>query len=62
MSYVLVDKARNKFLAVVGEGSLAEWIKVYYENVGVRVGLSIHESVLCETIDEEIKPIIIFDI
>lgn len=63
MSYVLMDRAKNIKLAVVGDGAIAEWIKTYYETIGIRVGVTIHDSVICETIDSDFgKPIFVFDI
>ncbi|MEA4896596.1 MAG: hypothetical protein VB064_15235 [Oscillospiraceae bacterium] len=63
MSFVLTDNRRNETLAVVGDCGLAEFIKSYYEAIGTRVRIHTHDSVMCQTCDDdEIKLVYVFEI
>lgn len=63
MSFVITDEVRNETLAVVSDGALAQFIKHYFEGIGSRVSMRAHDSVICETIDnDEIKLTYVFEI
>ena len=63
MSFVLTGDCRNVTLAVVGDMALAQFIQHYFEGIGARVRLHMHDSVLCQTYDDdEIKLVYAFEI
>lgn len=63
MSFVLTDDCRNVTLGVVSDMALAQFIQHYFEGMGSRVRIRIHDSVLCQTYDDdEIKLVYAFEI
>lgn len=62
MSYVIYDDCTNSSLAIVRDGALAQWLLVYYADIGVRAAMRSHDFVSCVTGDDSNKPIFAFDI
>ena len=62
MSFVVFDDSVNEALAVLSDISMAQFIQKLYDDIGIKSVIRTHDAVSCVTVDDDLKPMYVFEI